>query len=359
MNQSPLYIETLALKAMGCHIQVHLDITAIKFSYSEVQIEQQLIQLKQDIEYTLSHWEQIFSRFEDSSELMHLNELNQYSESEGQWITVSAELFEVLKQAVSFVDKTQGLVTPTLLQALCNLGYSQSFEMLTNVLVSDQYPSAEHLQDARNIEFRILEDGSHQLRLHRGMSLDLNGYAKGWAATKLAENVSWHHPWQMPCLVDMGGDIAIGEPKDSSGKSPNNQPTNWGVAIARPNALKPEHESLDQYQALGSDVAIVQINSGGIATSGQDYRRWKHHDQWQHHLINPNTQKSALSDVLSATIIADSTLEAEVGAKYCVLLGASEAISWLNQNNLAGLIVDTNYQVITSHKMASTVIATS
>ena len=300
MNQSPLYIETRALKAMGCHIQVHLDITAIKSSYSDVEIEQQLIPLKQDIEHTLSHWEQIFSRFKDSSELMLLNRLNQCSESDRHWITVSAELFDVLKQAVSFVDKTQGLVTPTLLQALCNLGYSQSFEMLTNVLVSDQSPSAEHLQDARNIEFRILADGSHQLRLPRGMSLDLNGYVKGWAATKLAEKISWHHPWQMPCLVDMGGDIAIGEPKDNGGKSPNNQPTNWGVAIARPNALKPEHESLDQYQALGSDVAIVEVNSGGIATSGQDYRRWKHHDQWRHHLINLRLKVSSGSDVLSA-----------------------------------------------------------
>ncbi|SUD90557.1 FAD:protein FMN transferase [Psychrobacter phenylpyruvicus] len=352
MNQPPLNIKALALKAMGCHIQVHLDMTAIKSFHSDVQIEQKLIQLKQDIEHTLRSWEQIFSRFEDSSELMRLNRLNQCSELDSQWITVSAELFEVLKLAVSFVDKTQGLVTPTLLQVLCNLGYSHSFEMLTTDLVSDQSPSAEHLQDATNIEFRLLKEGSPQLRLPRGMSLDLNGYVKGWAATKLAEKISWQHPWQMPCLVDMGGDIAIGEPiRDSSFTSPN-----WGIAIARPNALNPEDESLDQYQALGSDVAIVQINSGGIATSGQDYRRWKHHGQWQHHLINPQTQKSALSDVLSASIIADSTLEAEVWAKYCVLLGTSKAISWLNQNNLAGLIVDTNYQLITSQKMASIVI---
>lgn len=360
MNQSPLFIETLALKAMGCHIQVHLDMTAIKPSYSDVQIEQQLIQLKQDIEQTLSNWEQVFSRFEDSSELMRLNRLNQCSELDSQWITVSAELFQVLQQAVSFVDKTQGLVTPTLLQVLCNLGYSQSFETLTTDLVSDHSPLVKRLQDARNIEFRILADGSHQLRLLRGMSLDLNGYVKGWAAAKLAEKISWYHPWQMPCLIDMGGDIAIGAPlKVSGGNLASNKSLNWGVAIARPNALKPEDESLDQYQALGTDVAIVQINSGGIATSGQDYRRWKYQGQWQHHLIDPHTQKSALSDVLSATIIADSTLEAEVGAKYCVLLGTSKAISWLNQNNLAGLIVDTNYQLITSHKMASIMIATS
>lgn len=352
MHKSPLFIETLALKAMGCHIQVHLDMTAIKSSHSELQVAQQLIQLKQDIEHTLCRWEQIFSRFEDSSELMRLNQFNQSSESDSQWITVSTELFQLLKQAVSFVDKTQGLVTPTLLQVLCNLGYSQSFEMLTTDLVNNQSTSVEHLQDAGNIEFRVLADGSHQLKLPRGMSLDLNGYVKGWAATKLAEKISWQHPWQIPCLVDMGGDIAIGVPNRGN----NFASPNWGIAIARPNALNPEDESLDQYQALGSDVAIVQIISGGIATSGQDYRRWKHHDQWQHHLINPQTQKSALSDVLSASIIADSTLEAEVWAKYCVLLGTSKAISWLNQNNLAGLIVDTNYQLITSQKMASIVI---
>ena len=375
MNQPPLFIETLALKAMGCHIQVHLDMTAIKSSYSDIQIRQQLIQLKQDIEHTLSHWEQIFSRFKDSSELMHLNRLNQCSESDSQWFTVSAELFEVLKLAVFFIDKTQGLVAPTLLQALCDLGYSQSFETLTNVLVSDQSPSSEHLQDATNIEFRVLADGSNQLRLPRGMSLDLNGYVKGWAATKLAEQISWQHPWQMPCLVDMGGDIAIGVPSTDNGSTLsssqlvnsqstnsqliNNKSPNWGVAIARPNALNTEDEKLSEYQALGIDLAVVALDKGGIATSGQDYRRWKCHDQWRHHLINPQTQQSAISDVLSATVIADNTLEAEVWAKYCVLVGASEAISWLNRNNLAGLIVDTSYQVVTSHKMTSTMIATS
>ncbi|EGK11942.1 FAD:protein FMN transferase [Psychrobacter sanguinis] len=358
MNQPPLFIETLALKAMGCYIQVHLDMTAIKSSHSEVQIEQQLIQLKQDIEHTLSHWEQIFSRFKDSSELMRLNRFTQCCEPESQWFTVSAELFEVLKLAVSFIDKTQGLVTPTLLQALCDLGYSQSFETLPTALMSGQSASVEHLQDATNIEFRVLVDGSHQLRLPSGMSLDLNGYVKGWAATKLAEQISWQHPWQMPCLVDMGGDIAVGVPKDNSGKSPNNQPNNWGVAIARPNALNTEDEKLSEYQSLGSDLAVVALDKGGIATSGQDYRRWKCHDQWRHHLIHPQTQQSAISDVLSATVIADSTLEAEVWAKYCLLVGASEAISWLNQNNLAGLIVDTSYQVVTSHKMTSTIIAT-
>lgn len=374
MNQPPLFIETLALKAMGCYIQVHLDMTAIKSSHSEVQIEQQLIQLKQDIEHTLSHWEQIFSRFKDSSELMRLNRFTQSCEPESQWFTVSAELFEVLKLAVSFVDKTQGLVTPTLLQALCDLGYSQSFETLTNVLVSDQSLSVEHFQHARDIEFRVLADGSHQLKLQRGMSLDLNGYVKGWAATKLAEKISSQHPWQMPCLVDMGGDIAIGVPSTDNGSTLsssqlvnsqstnsqliNNKSPNWGVAIARPNALNTEDEKLSEYQALGIDLAVVALDKGGIATSGQDYRRWKCHDQWRHHLINPQTQQSAISDVLSATVIADNTLEAEVWAKYCVLVGASEAISWLNRNNLAGLIVDTSYQVVTSHKMTSTMIAT-
>lgn len=375
MNQPPLFIETLALKAMGCHIQVHLDMTAIKSSHSEVQIEQQLIQLKQDIEHTLSHCEQIFSRFKDSSELMRLNRFIQCCEPERQWFTVSAELFEVLKLAVSFVDKTQGLVTPTLLQALCDLGYSQSFETLTTVSMRGQSSSIEHLQHARDIEFRVLADGSHQLKLPRGMILDLNGYVKGWAATKLAEKISSQHPWQMPCLVDMGGDIAVGVPSTDNGSTSsssqlvnsqstnskliNNKSPNWGVAIARPNTLKPEDEKLSEYQALGTDVAVVQISGGGIATSGQDYRRWKCHDQWRHHLIDPQTQQSAISDVISATVIADSTLEAEVWAKYCVLVGASEAISWLNQDNLAGLIVDTNYQVITSHKMTSTMIATS
>lgn len=93
---------------------------------------------------------------------------------------------------------------------------------------------------------------------------------------QLAEQISNVDAWHMPCLVDMGGDIAIGVPSDQIDK-----PIVWGIAVARPHLTNGEPIQNEE------DVAILAINSGGVATSGQDYRRWWHMGQWQHHEMHP------------------------------------------------------------------------
>lgn len=193
---------------------------------------------------------------------------------------------------------------------------------------------------------RLLDNGQQQICLPTGMALDLNGYVKGWCAMQLAEQISQLHNWHFPCLVDMGGDIAIGVPSDQD----IDKPIVWGVAVAKPHLMNGEPIQ-DQ-----EDVAILAIKSGGVATSGQDYRRWWHKGQWQHHLIHPHYSRPVSSDVLTATVLADDTLMAEVYAKYCVLLGVNEAMAWLNKNHIAALLIATDNQVLTSHAISSNLV---
>ena len=183
-------------------------------------------------------------------------------------------------------------------------------------------------------------DGQHQVYLPAGMALDLNGYVKGWCAMQLAEYISQVHNWQLPCLVDMSGDIAIGVPKHQIDK-----PITWGIAIAKPYLFDDEQVQDDE------DVAILAISSGAVATSGQDYRRWWHDGRWQHHLIHPHYSRPVSSDVLTATVLATDTLIAEVYAKYCVLLGVTEAMAWLNKHDIAALLIDTNNNALATAAM--------
>ena len=342
---------TVKLFAMGCHIQVSLDTTKLHTQYSQMVIDQQIAILTRDVQQRIVHWEQIFSRFDDTSELMQLNN------HPNQWTEVSAELFEVLKRAIHFVAKTEGLVTPTLLKELCAIGYQHSFETLPKVskpsvptiasnITSDvnsflqAMSVSNNSQQIERIQLRQLADGQHQVYLPGGMALDLNGYVKGWCAMQLAEHISQAHDWQLPCLVDMGGDMAIGVPTDQIAK-----PITWGIAIAKPYLVDGEHVQDD------GDVAILAISSGAVATSGQDYRRWWHDGRWQHHLIHPHYSRPVSSDVLTATVLATDTLIAEVYAKYCVLLGVTEAMAWLNKHDIAALLIDTNNKVLVTSAM--------
>lgn len=371
---------TIKLFAMGCHIQVSLDTTRLSMQYSQMVIDQQVAILTSDVQQRIVHWEQIFSRFDDSSELMQLNNHT------NQWTEVSAELFEVLQRAIHFVAKTKGLVTPTLLKELWATGYQHSFETLpkmsepyvpitgskvssskvssskvsSNTSLNINLNTSTNLQDASitndfklnhanqqigRIQLRQLADGQHQVYLPTGMALDLNGYVKGWCAMQLAEHISQAHDWQLPCLVDMGGDMAIGVPTEQIDK-----PITWGVAVAKPYFVNGE-----QVQNNG-DVAILAISSGAVATSGQDYRRWWHDGRWQHHLIHPHYSQPVSSDVSTATVLATDTLTAEVYAKYCVLLGVTEAMVWLDKHEIAALLIDTNNKVLVTSAMYSNLV---
>ena len=363
-------LATIKLYAMGCHIQISLNTARLNTErlstpYSQASIDQQIALLANNIQQQLIYWEQIFSRFDDTSELMTLNS------NTGQWTNVSAELFAMLQRAIYFVPKTQGLVTPTLLKSMWVAGYKQSFEALPKHAISSLPISTTNtastaitgasLQDtpvtndtqlnqanqhAERIQMRLLDNGQQQIYLPTGMALDLNGYVKGWCAMQLAEQISQLHNWHFPCLVDMGGDIAIGVPSDQD----IDNLIVWGVAVAKPHLMNGEPIQ-DQ-----EDVAILAIKSGGVATSGQDYRRWWHKGQWQHHLIHPHYSRPVSSDVLTATVLADDTLMAEVYAKYCVLLGVNEAMAWLNKNHIAALLIATDNQVLTSHAISSNLV---
>ncbi len=212
-NQTTPQLATIKLFAMGCHIQISLNTTRLSAQPSQMRIDQQVAFLTNDIQQRLADWEHIFSRFDDSSELMRLNNRGD------QWSEVSSELFEVLQRAIHFVSKTQGLVTPTLLHPLWDAGYKHSFETLPKMSVPSlpvtsvstptnvqDTTSANHAnQQIEGIQLRQLADRQHQVYLPAGMALDLNGYVKGWCAMQLAENISRVHDWHIPCLVDMGG----------------------------------------------------------------------------------------------------------------------------------------------------------
>ena len=360
--------ELVAIKlfAMGCHIQVSLDTTKLHTQYSQMAIDQQVDFLTSDVQQRIAHWEKVFSRFDDSSELMQLNNHT------NQWTEVSAELFEVLQRAIHFVSKTQGLVTPTLLKDLWAAGYQHSFETLPKmsmpcVPITGSKASSNinlnsriDLQDAsikndfklnsinqqiERIQLCQLANGKHQVYLPDDMALDLNGYVKGWCAMQLAEHISQVHNWQLPCLVDMGGDIAIGVPRDQIDK-----PIVWGVAIAKPYFANSKHIQEEE------DVAILALSSGAVATSGQDYRRWWHDGRWQHHLIHPHYSRPVSSDILTATVLATDTLIAEVYAKYCVLLGVTEAMAWLNKHDIAALLIDTNNKALVTSAMRPSLV---
>jgi thiamine biosynthesis lipoprotein len=72
-------------------------------------------------------WEQVLSRFRYDSELTLLNQIHERP------VQVSGTLWNVLQAARRAEHLTDGLVTPTLLDAIIEAGYDRPFDVLPHL----------------------------------------------------------------------------------------------------------------------------------------------------------------------------------------------------------------------------------
>jgi FAD:protein FMN transferase len=285
-------MQTLNFRAMHCAMRAMLESELPEASAALAEVPAWFVE-----------WEHSLSRFDPASEL---NALNAHS---GEWVLVSETVWQVLQAALQAASASNGLVRPDLLKALEAAGYTQSFET-----IQEQASGPYYFDSARQADWEMIQLDAPQraVRLPAGLMLDFGGVAKGWCADMAVSRLS---QWG-PALVDAGGDVAVaGVPRQWGG---------WPVEVSSP---------------FGSSVPgqTLCLVGGGVATSGRDYRHWKNSaGAEQHHLIDPRTGQPAVTDVLTATVIAANARQAETGAKAAFLLGSKAGLAWLEARHLAG-----------------------
>jgi thiamine biosynthesis lipoprotein len=206
-------------------------------------------------------------------------------------------LFQAIEAACAAARESGGLVTPTVLDAVEEVGYRGSF---TGPQIQARCADDTRCQPVPSWQAIELDEAALRVRLPRGTRLDLGGTAKGWLADRLC------HTFRGPALVDLGGDIAVNGPR-SDGSA-------WPIAIARVEPNEPE-------------PPLLLLASGGVATSGRDYRVFAR----GHHLIDPRCGAAARTRVVSASAIAESALAAEVAAKVVLLADAEAGFPWVQK----------------------------
>ena len=300
-------MHTLSFRAMGCSMFAALD-------SNDPQAEQVLAY----VPIWFEEWEQQLSRFRSDSDLNKLN-------ASGSATEMPQALWDVVNVALRAAHESQGLVQPTVLNALVAAGYDKTFDELNPQPISIAAPNANP-ESWRAIQ---LNPSMRSMSLPQGVRLDLGGVAKGWAAEQAANRLAAHGA----ALIDAGGDIAVNGPM-ADGSA-------WPVGIANPLVA---NELLDT-------LLLIQ---GAVATSGRDYRRWLQGDSEQHHIIDPRTGQPAHTDVLAATVVAPDGPTAEVAAKSALILGSRQGMEWLDTRPyLAGLLVLADGQVLHSRRIST------
>lgn len=236
----------------------------------------------------IESWAGRLTRFDGSSELSRLNA------DPAEDVHVGPTLAAVLESARVLGRATGGIVDPTLLA-----------ERLAAEDPLTTAPTADPPRDGRRWTFEAGRRGGVVNRT-AGVGFDLGGIAKGWIADRAVSALS---SWPA-VLVDADGDLAVSL---AFGET-------WEVAVADP---RTRHATLATFRVSGLDPGRPQ--RFGLATSGTSVHRWVQDGLVSHHLIDPRTGMPAVSDIVQATVLAESATAAEAAAKTVVILGSEHA----------------------------------
>jgi thiamine biosynthesis lipoprotein len=125
------------------------------------------------------------------------------------------------------------------------------------------------------------------------MGLDFGGLAKGWAADRAALAAKRVLPW---ALVNAGGDLRLA-----------GRPSQGWLDIGLDDPLRKDAEA-----------ARIRLEAGAVATSSVTARVW---GPGLHQLIDPRTCRPAATEILQATMWAETCAEAEIRSKWALLAG--------------------------------------
>jgi thiamine biosynthesis lipoprotein len=308
-------IEEYSFKAMGgtfllrCYPQN-------SFSRDEVR------EIFESAEIEVFRIEDELTDFRESS----FNKINKYAGV--QPVKVSTEILEILISAISFSKKTEGKF---------DISYASVGHLWREARRAQQTPKEDAIRKAqRRVDYREIQidiDNSIVFLPHKDMRIGLGGIGKGYAVDRaynlLIEN------GLINFYVNGSGDIRVHSHREA--------PRAWKIGVRNPFSPNPSRT-----------MGMLQITEGAIATSG-DYVNFLPSTDGKkklHHIINPATGKPS-EGVVSATVLANTTIEADTTATILMLSKPQEAVDYLNKYNLNGFILTVEGKTLLSKRSFS------
>ncbi|MDO4925938.1 MAG: FAD:protein FMN transferase [Turicibacter sp.] len=250
-------------------------------------------------------FDEIFDAIEEIETKMTINnaitsEIIEINRQAGQQaVKVSQETFDVIKAGLNYSELAQGKfdITVGALVKLWEIGFEDA-----------HVPSASEIEESLTlINYRNVELNEEELTVkltQPNMMIDLGGIAKGYAADVAASILSKYGNQQ--AIINLGGNVyAYGEKANKD---------TWNIGIQNPNSSRGEY------------LGIAKVKNKSIVTSGTYERYFEQDGIIYHHILDPQTGYPVENNVMSVTIIADSSMTADALSTTAFALGVEEGL---------------------------------
>jgi len=255
-----------------------------------------------------SIYNDIFNRLREIDNRMSVNisasDVSRINAAAGiEPVLVHEDTFKVIERAVYFARLSGGAFDPSVGPFVSLWGISSD-----NPRVPSQTEIVEVLPLINWRDIELDAQMSSVFLTRRGMALDLGAIAKGYAADEAAAIIK--RAGIKRAIIDLGGNIfTCGEKSD---KSP------WKVGIQNPNDKRGEY------------IGIVQVTEKSVVTSGVYERFFEKDGIRYHHIFSTSDGYPAENELLSVTIIAPNSMDADALSTSAFVMGYEKGATLIN-----------------------------
>lgn len=252
-------------------------------------------------------FEDTLSRTRPSSDIGRINAAG------GMPVEVDPETADLIQRALDYSQDSDGLFDITI-GAVSSLWDFKEGVVPTPEQISDALPHVGY----QNVRL----EGKTVRLLDPLAQLDLGGIAKGYVADVLCDELAAQGVTS--AYVNLGGNVKVlGTKADGS---------LWRVGVREPSSQAVEAAS----------IARTELDGGSVVTSGLYERRFEvgGHAYW--HILDPRTGYPVDSDLVSATIVSEHSIDGEGYTKPLFMIGVENALAFLEERDLEGLLVDSH-----------------
>lgn len=275
----------------------------IRFITSKnVDFEEELTQIFRDIDNSMSTWvpTSLISQVNDN----------------GEWVEVDEMFLEVLNRSLEIAEESEGDFDPTVGPLVQLWGFW--FDEIRGQVTDEQVAETLDL-----VGFDKVEINDQNVRIPLNSTIDFNAIAQGYTVDVIAEFLEDNGITRY--MVEVGGEVRT--------RGLNDKNAVWVIGVDKP---QEQIDVEDRFQF------ILKLEDAALATSGNYRKFWVDEETGlkYSHTIDPQTGYPAKNNLLSASIIAPTGMDADAYATLCMVQGLEECKEFLESKpELEGYLI--------------------